>query len=653
MVLALSATTSGQNAVAADDLDMSELSLEELMGIQVELTSVAKKPQDPFKTPAATYILTSEEIRRSGVTSIPEALRLVPGVHVARADSSLWDVGIRGFNAGHSNKLLVLIDGRSVYAPLQAGTFWEVQDTILTDIERIEVIRGPGASVWGANAVNGVINIITKDARDTVGTHAQTVIATDETIVEVRHGGLLGESGAYRVYAKAKDVKDSKDIYAPGYNDDAWTQQRGGFRADWDESLDSTMTVQGDVYSGELEYLSWWTDPANGDYLFQNDSRQSGGNVLSRFTADLADDQTLTVQTYFDNTHRKNAFYEEDRNTFDVEVTHRAVLSDTHDLIVGAGYRASLGDTTGTSNLSFDPAEKKLATTNLFFQDEITVVPETFSITLGSKFEQNSYTGWEVQPTGRFAWTPTDDQTFWGAVSRAVRTPTPLERDGTIAALGIPDDGATGYDQLVAYVPGKDFDVEELTAYELGWRLRESDTWSIDVATFYHDYDQLATDEYAAPYFANPTLAVFPLEADNKMRGFVRGAEITGKYKPFDGWEITSGYTWLDVYFDPDNDSTRQDLKSNEDNEPDDVFLLRSNHDVAEAWEVDWQLFYVSELKGTGAPSYWKGDVRIGWTPNKRTDISVGVRNLFHGGGQESELAAVEPVGYLRATYHF
>lgn len=656
LVLGLSGEVGAQNAIDTDALDLSELSLEQLMGIQVQVTSVAKKPQDPFRTPAAVYVLSSEDIRRSGVTSLAEALRLVPGVHVARSDSSLYDVGIRGFNAGHSNKTLVLIDGRSVYSPLFAGTFWEIQDTMIEDVDRIEVIRGPGASVWGANAVNGVINVITKSAGDTQGTLASVQVGTNERVLSVRHGGTFddeSENGAWRAYAKARDVDASKDIFGPGYNQDDWWHRRAGFRTDWDPELDEQITVQGDVYDGRQTYGSRWTDHINGDFPIEVTSRQHGGNVLGRWMHQPADDETLTVQTYYDRTERTNEFYTEDRDTLDIEFTHHIEASDTHDVVWGAGWRGSEGRTTGTTNFRFTPRRKKLTISNLYVQDEITIVPDEFSITLGSKFEHNTYTGWELQPTGRFTWTPDDDQTIWGAVSRAVRTPSPVERDGFIAALGLPDDGVQGFDGLVAFVPGKDMQSEKLTAYELGWRARTDDDITVDLAAFYHDYRKLGTDEWTTPTLYPPTTVLFPLEAMNTMEGYVRGAELAVEWNATDDWSLTTGYTYLDVYFNAHNASTALNLKDNEKNEPQGVFLLRSYHDLDEQWELDWMLFHVDELVGTGVPSYWKGDVRLGYRPDEQTEISLGVVNLFHDGGQESAQAAVEAAAYLRATRRF
>jgi len=659
VLLLLACATGGASAQAAvdpEDMDLTDLSLEQLMGIQVEITSLAKKPQDPFKAPAAVYVLDSEDIRRSGVTSLPEALRLVPGVHVARADSSLWDVGIRGFNAGRSNKLLVLIDGRSVYAPLFGGTFWEIQDTMIEDVDRIEVIRGPGASVWGANAVNGVINIITKKTKDTLGSLGSIHVSENERVVSLRHGAEFGpaeENGAWRAYAKMRDADQSKDIFAPGYNDDEWWHRRAGFRSDWDPEVDESVTVQGDVYDGKLEYDSWWTDHINGDYPVHVTSRQGGTNLLGRWTTQVADDETLTVQAYYDRTERSNLFYREDRDTVDVEFSHHVELSDTHDVVWGAGWRGSEARTSGTNQFNFSPRRRKLTIGNLFVQDEITIVPETFSITLGSKFEHNTFTGWEAQPTGRFAWTPSEEQTVWGAVSQAVRTPSPLERDGFIAALGFPDDGTQGFDGLVAFVPGKDLDVENLTAYELGWRMRATDELTVDVATFYHDYRNLATDEYQTPQALPPTTVLFPLASMNTMEGYVRGGEITVEYAASESWRLTSGYSYMDVYFNTHNATTVPWAKDDEKNEPQGVFLLRSYHDLNEQWEFDWTLYHVDELAGTGVPSYWKGDVRLGYRPDERTEISLGIVNLFHDGEQESEIAAVEAAAYLRATRRF
>lgn len=660
LVLGLLAALLAPSAVAqdvdplADMEDILSMDLEALMNLEVQVTSVSKKPQDPFKTAAAVYVLDKETIRRSGLQTIPELLRLVPGVHAVRFDSSLWDIGIRGFNAGFSNKLLVLIDGRSVYDPMFGGVFWEIQDTVVENIERIEVIRGPGASIWGANAVNGVINIITKKAEASDGLASVAVGNEQEYIAQ---GQIAGEfedgSGAWRAWARAKADDSTHSAFRGHHAGNSWWHRRAGFRADWEPNLTDSVTLQGDVYRTKLRYYTFFVDPAAGDFLYHNTSRANGGNLLGRWTRQISDDETLTVQAYVDRTERETSFRAEHRTTYDLQIDHRIKLNDYHDVVWGAGYRLSEGRHDNSSQFALLPPNRDLYFGNLFFQDEITIIPDTFSVTLGSKFEKNAYTGWETQPTARFTVTPDDDNTIWGAYSEAVRTPTPIERDGFIPIIGFPGAGFNpGNDLLVAFAPGKDFDVEEVKAYELGYRTRCEDGAVLDVTAFYHDYDNLATEE-DGPLVTQGTLDIFPLVADNKMEGFVRGVELAVDLPISEGWDMHTSWTHLDVGFNVDNDSTDPFAEGTEDNEPDNIFHLRSHHEVDDQWQVDWLLYYADRLKARDVASWWRGDIRVGYRPDETTEFSAGVQNLFHHNEQETDGQRMELAWYLKAVKRF
>lgn len=655
LVCLASPNAAAQDGLGAGFEDLTTLSLEDLMGITVEVTSASKKAQDPFKTPAAVYVLSSEDIRRSGINTLPGLLRLVPGMHAVQADSSTWDISTRGFNSGLSNKLLVLIDGRTVYAPLFGGVFWDVQDTMIEDIDRIEVIRGPGATIWGANAVNGVINIITKRAEDTQGSLIVGYGGNEqEHIVGARHGGTFGEDGYWRAYIRGKENDASRDPFFGHNVGDSWYQRRGGFRADWDSNVTDQVTVQGDVYAGKLRYLTFATDPVNGDFLVHNTSRSNGGNVLGRWTREVSDDESVQVQAYVDRTERENLFYEEDRNTYDIELTHHLQPDDTHDVVWGGGYRQSKANTSNTYQLSIVPRHRKLFIGNVFVQDEITIIPDQLSLTLGTKLEKNAYTGWEHLPSGRVAYTPDSQNTYWGAVSRAVRTPTPIERDGLIPALGLPGFGFTpGTDLVFTFVPSADFQSESLIAYEAGYRFRDEDSFQADVAVYYHDYDHLATLEDGPIFQADANTWQWSLVDDNKMHGFTRGVEFSADWQADSDWDLHGSWTYMEVGFETDNDSTDPFIESTEDNEPRNIFHLRSHHVVDDQWELDWLLFYVDRLTNQGVPSFWRGDVRVGYQPDEQTDFSFGVQNLFHDGEPESNLSNVELNYYLKLVRRF
>lgn len=655
LAVLLAPSTMAQDADPLADLDaFLNMSLEELTAVQVTVTSVSKKPQDPFKTAAAVYVLDAEQIRRSGLQTIPELLRLVPGVHVARFDSSLWDVGVRGFNAGHSNKLLVLIDGRSVYDPMFGGVFWEVQDTLVENIERIEVIRGPGASIWGANAVNGVINIITKKASAGDSLASVAVGNEQEYITQGQVAGALqDDNGAWRAWVRGKSDDSTYSATRGRHGGNSWWHQRAGFRADWEPNLTDAVTVQGDIYRTRLRYFAWQVDPVAGDFIVHNTARASGGNVLGRWTRAISDDESVTVQAYVDRTERENRFREEDRTTYDVQIDHHIRLNDTHDVVWGAGYRQSQGHHGNTGQFMLTPRSRDLIFGNLYFQDEITVIPDLFTVTLGSKFEKNTYTGWETQPTARFTLTPDDDNTVWGAFSQAVRTPTPIERDGYIPIIGFPGGGFTpGNDLVLAFAPGRDFDVEKLKAYELGYRTQFDNGVVVDIATYYHDYDNLATEEDGA-IVTQGTLDIFPLIASNKMEGVVKGVELAVDVPVSDTWDVHTSWTHTKVDFNVDNDSTDPFAEGSEDNEPDNLFHFRSHHQVDDQWDVDWLLYYADSLRARDVRSWWRGDIRVGYRPDETTEYSAGVQNLFHVHEQETDGQRMELAWYLKALKRF
>ena len=405
--------TSGFSHAAAATSELTELSLEDLMNIEV--TSVSKKPERLSDAAAAVYVITREDIRRSGYTSIPEILRLAPNLQVARVNSSQYAITAQGFNSTTiANKLLVLIDGRSVYTPLFSGVFWDVQDTLIEDIERIEVISGPGGTLWGSNAVNGVINIITRHSRDTTGALVSLGAGTEELGAGVRYGAKLGENATLRVYGKGFNRDNT--VRGNGTNvEDSWKKGQLGFRTDWARGSDA-FTLQGDGYTGTIDQVG-------------DDSSISGANLLARWNRTLQGGSALQVLGYFDRTRRVSpGTFGELLDTYDIEAQHRFQLGASHDIVWGGGYRLMHDAVTNSAVLAFLPNVRVLRLANGFLQDSI-ALRERLNLTLGVKLESNSYTGLEVQPNARLAWKFRDDALLWSAVSRVVRTPSRLDRD--------------------------------------------------------------------------------------------------------------------------------------------------------------------------------------------------------------------------------
>src|SRR3982074_1213714 len=418
-----------------NDDDLKQLSLEQLANVEVTITS--KEPVTIARAPAAIYVLTSEDIRRSGATSIPEALRLVPGVEVARIDSNKWSLGVRGFAGRLSRSVLVLIDGRSVYTPLFAGVYWEVQDTLLEDVDRIEVIRGPGGTIWGANAVNGVINIVTKNSKDT---HGMLVSVgggnVDQGFVNFRIGsGNKDKNFNYRIYGKG--FTRGSEFHSDGREFDDWRIGQGGFRTDWNLRQRDTLTIQGDLYEGVAGQRVGVTSysPPSMTNVEQN-AKLAGGNLLGRWRRDLATGSDIQVQAYYDRTNREDVNLAEARNTFDVDLLHHFVLPGRQDFIWGLGTRFSAGNATQVvPTVVLTPNEFTDKLYSAFIQDELPIIQTRLSLRRGSKFLHNNYSGFDIQPSARLLWTPRQQHSLWASVTRAVRTPSRVEEDLQLTGL--------------------------------------------------------------------------------------------------------------------------------------------------------------------------------------------------------------------------
>lgn len=592
----LGAAETDQRSTAA----LKSLSLEELT--QVEVTSAGRKEEKLSNVAAAVYVITQDEIRRSGVRSIPEALRLATGLEVFMFNNGSWPISARGFASTAANKVQVFLDGRTLYTPLFGGTFWDMQNTVMEDIDRIEVIRGPGATLWGGNAVNCVINIITKAAADTQGVLGVAGAGTTERgFGTLRFGGNAADRVHYRVYGNA--FKRRELVLANGADaGDPFHMEQGGFRADAELTAADRVTIQGDLYTARMG-------------LQGNAVGLHGANVLARWTHRLRGGSEFQVQAYVDRTSRHvPGQMNETRHTYDVDLQHRIRLGSRHDIVWGAGYRASNDRNLRTNRIQFIPSGRHVSVFNLFAQDEIALAPNRLSLILGSKFEKNTYTGWQVMPSARLLWTPGTRSSVWTSVARAMRIPTRFDRELLLS------DPLTG----ILLIRGSDnFRSEELIAYEAGYRFMPNARASFDLATYYNHYRDLRSLE--------PSATIFPLVISNRLRARTMGAELTARYQLLPWWRLTGAWSNLQRRLDFEQDSRDPTGGQFEGADPRNQVSFRSYMDLPRRTELDVWVRHVSALRIIGAPpvpEWTVFDVRFGWRPTQHLDISIVGRNL-------------------------
>jgi iron complex outermembrane recepter protein len=635
LVITLSFLMVTQSVAQSNVVDVTTMSVEDLMNMQV--TSVSKRTQKVADAAAAVFVLTQDDIRRSGATSIPEALRLVPGVQVARIDENKWAISARGFNGRFADKLLVLIDGRSVYTPLFSGVYWNVQDVMLEDVDRIEVIRGPGATLWGANAVNGVINIITKSAKSTQAAMATAGGGNEmRGFSNLRYGGTVNHDAYYRAYAKYFNVGESTIPFA-GSGNDNWDSLRGGFRGDWTPNGPDSITLQGDMYRshyGETLSVPMLSSPYQN--TFPNDGSLSGGNILGRWNHNFGNSST-SLQMYFDKTNiTDNNLFTDHENVFDVDFQHSFHPTDSQNFIWGVGYR-SIGDSNDSSFVvSLLPNHSQLNQFSGFAQDEIDLLDKRVQLTLGSKLEHNDFTGLEFEPNARVLWNITPNQSVWTAVSRAVRTPALTERGLGLVSAVIPPGGPGNPTPLAAeaVVNGSNqFQAEDLLAYEVGYRVQVSNNVSADIATFYNNYTHLRSAEPGAPSVQTdpaPVHLVVPFVASNKMHGGTYGAELFTEYRIIPRWKMSGSYSYLQM--DIRKDATSLDPTADDPgmSSPKHQFYVRSSLDIFRHLEHDFTVRYVDQLAGLNIPSYYSVDTHFSYALPRSFELSVGSENLLN-----------------------
>lgn len=612
--------------------ELLSLSLEQLTN--VEVTSVSKKREKVSEAAAAIFVISNDDIVRSGATSIPEALRMVPGLSVAQSGSRSWAISSRGFTGQFANKLLVLIDGRSVYTPLFSGVWWDVQDTPLQDIERIEVIRGPGATLWGANAVNGVINIITKNAKDTQGNMlSQTVGNVQRSLTTVRHGGKIDDKTHARVYAKYDEHDEFRNSRGAGANDE-WNKSQGGFRIDNDSGDGNSWTFQGDAYrSGQSYPMNIPVLNAALTSLNQEREKATGGNMLARINQRLSADEGWMFQMYFDNVQRSNDLFEDHRTTLDAEFQHNWNVAERHSLVWGAGYRLISDNTTGTARFNLNPDNRTSGLFNAFAQDEITLIPNELKLTLGTKVEFNDFTSPQIQPSARLTWLVDEKQTVWASAAHAVRTPNRFSDDGTLV-LATQNIGGGNF-AYVQTMGSHRFDSEKLNAYELGYRVQPMNTLSFDLATFYNDYNSLVTNSVggvtSSVFMGGASYFVIPVKPVNGNQARAYGVELAAHWDPASYWKLDGSYTFLDF----------QRKKADQlgftlaNASPPQQFNVRSTlllpHDV----ELNNSFYYVDSLRNQRVPDYVRADVRLAWKPIEGIEVSLVGQNLLDPAHQE------------------
>ncbi len=600
--------------------------------MNVQVTSVSKKEQKLAKTGAAIFVITQEDIRRSGSTNIPDLLRMVPGVDVAQIDSNQWAISIRGFNLAASNKVLVLIDGRSVYINTFSGAFWDVIDVPLEDIERIEIIRGPGGTVWGANAVNGVINIITKHSRDTKGALVTAGAGSKETAEGLaQYGADIGSNGAYRAFGRYVNVDNS--AFSGGQRAaDGWHEWHAGFRADWNLSSRDTFMVSTDLLTtaagGTMKAVFPGPPPSQADV--NRSLTNISGDVLGRWDHTLANGSDTSLQFYYSALRRDGeAGADVSNNAADVEFKHHLAAGARNDIVWGLDYRVTTDDLRPIASYAFriNPPHRTDNLFSAFVQDEIRLSSSVF-LTLGAKFEHNAYTGFEYEPSAQLVWTATDRNTFWASAARAIRqlAPTDFGAQFNVGIQQLPG-GVVG---LVTLFGNPDLKAENLHDFEAGYRAQINPRLSLDFTGFLSYYHQLETTDPQAPFFMpDPGILVIPLVYGNLAQARDYGVEFSAHWNVTSRWKISPGYSLLKMAVKRDPSSQDPLIEQTPGDVPKHQFQIRSQLNPRRNVEWDSSLMYVSRLTNQNIPGYVRVDTRLGWRLGESVEFSLTGQNLL------------------------
>ncbi|HEX2583796.1 MAG TPA: TonB-dependent receptor [Steroidobacteraceae bacterium] len=628
----IAALTAG---VDASINDLKKMSIEDLLNIEV--VSVSRAPEKLNDAAASVQVITQEDIRRSGATTLPQALRLASNLQVAQKNSHDWGITARGFNTELANKLLVMIDGRTVYTPLFSGVFWNAQDYLLSDIDHIEVISGPGGTLWGANAVNGVINIITKKSSDTRGAYVEAGGGPVESFAGAHYGARLNASTDFRIYGKVAD--HDNNVLANGADaKDAWRMKQGGFRLDMNRSLNQ-MTLQGDVYDTNNE-----TGQGRGSIR--------GANLLSRWGHVFGNESTLTLQAYYDHTRLDDpvpsfvinnltlapaGVLVDVLDTYDIDLQHRFSPASGHQVVWGLGYRHTRDEVTNIPALALYPANLSQDLYSGFIQDEVTLGKDV-TVTAGTKIEHHTYARWVIEPSVHLQWNVNKQNMLWSAVSKAVRTPSRIDRDLSQPASG-----------LVVLKGNNNFSPETVVAYEAGYRTQITNRTLLSIATFYNDYQHLRSTSITPA-------TIIPFYFENNLQGYTYGAELNGTYEATDWWQLRLGYTFLSEHLRVAADKFDLSNAHNETADPEHQIVLRSLFELPRNVQVDASWRWVDELLVNNGPnvgrvpSYLEMDLNVGWRINDRFSLSIAGHNLLDAHHPEYGFPAASRIEAVRSV---
>lgn len=662
--LCLAAANPAQAATDRQN-EFLELDIAQLMNITV--TSVAKRDQRLADAPAAVFVITQEDIRRSGVTSIPDALAMAPGIQVSQISASKWSISSRGFAGFTSNKLLVLMDGRSVYSPAYSGVFWDAQNTLLEDIDRIEVIRGPGGTLWGANAVNGVINIITKKAQDTQGGLARASFGGEGAMSAAgRYGGKISDTTFARFYVSYDDFAANRLHSSEADGNDSWQPKQTGFRMDGRPDGSREWTLQGDLYNndGDQWVIPYWTSTSAYPSSLDDQWDAKGGNLLGRWHQELGRDQSLTFKAYYDNNKRSDAVFNLEFNTIDLDLQYETKLGQRQNVTMGAGYRSIQGEFDETYLVTLPDRDDNLY--SAFVQDEINLVVDRLWLTLGTKYEHNDYTGNEWQPSAKLLWKPVADHSLWGSVARAVRTPSIVEQYGRVLMGRYPVYMGSAYLGAgnLNFVGSQDFDAEIVNAYELGYRWQANKNLSFDLALFYNDYDEI--------YTVSPRQVGLDVESVfvNAQSGDGQGVELVVDWKARSWLSFALAYSYLET------DLTTEDWVGTQagsswvaKSAPHNQVSLRSSIALAEDWRLNLWLRYMDQIASRnsgdllGDPfiidDYVVFNANLIWTPTNNLEFMLAGQNLLDSGQvrylseYQTPATEIERIVFGKVTWRF
>jgi iron complex outermembrane receptor protein len=659
-LLALPAFPAG----ASQTPDLTQKSLEDLMSIEV--TSVSRREQKTSQAAAAIFVISREDIHRSGALNIPDLLRMVPGLDVAQIDAGKWAISARGFNGQYSNKLLVLIDGRTVYSPIFAGVFWDSQNVPVDRIERIEVIRGPGAAVWGSNAVNGVINIITQSAGDTQGGNITAGAGNASTGPEtVRFGGKVRNLGAYRVSAEGFHLNALPTPTGLDGQDD-WRLVRGGFRTDTTMSAKDSLTTEGEMYqgnAGEIAFFPVSMLPAENATAALRD-RYSGGSLLTRWNRTFSPDSETSLQVYFDRTARSDSTYNLGQNIVDIDFQHHIIRGARQDIVWGLGYRVSSDEINPTLRISATPQSRLTQLFSSFAQDEIAILHDRVHLSLSARLEHNDYTGFDLQPSARMVWTPDSKNSIWVAVSHADRTPARSDTDFRVNFEVLPGSPETGnLPMLVSLFGNPNQKNEQLTAFETGYRTTLTSRFSLDSTVFYNRYHDLESVEPGATRIETnpaPIHLLIPESFGNSLFGETHGIETFANWKVMRSWTLNPGYTFFAIHLHELAGSQDGSIPGTQGGTPDHQAQLRSS--VSLPWNLQWNAsaYFVNRLPAQSIPSYTRFDTGLSWLVGERVSLSLVGQNLlkdlhpeYSGPNSTVQSGLMRRAAYAKITWSF